>query len=210
MIPRAKPIQTEGGGAEMAPSILARLRAYVGDRRRSPRRGARFLASVPVAVTPLDKGAGSLPAPGVEVAGFTRDLSATGLTLGLAAVRVGGRYLTDNECHLGVRLGLPAGDVFLLARVVRFEQPPGPGGEYLLGARILSAREGDRAAYYEFLRGLEPTERRAAERRRARGELTRPGAVGAGWPAGADVASAGELSTAFENFVRMGTPGRRT
>lgn len=194
----------------MAPSILARLREYMGDRRRSPRRGARFLARVPVAVTPLDKGAGALPAPGVEVAGFTRDLSVTGLTLGLAAVRVGGRYLTEHDCHLGVRLGLPSGDVFLLARVVRFEQPPGPGSEYLLGARILSAREGDRAAYQEFLRGLEPAERRAAELRRARGELARPGAVGdAGWPAGADAVSAGELRAAFENFVRMGAPGRR-
>lgn len=194
----------------MAPSILARLREYVGDRRRSPRRGARFLARIPVAVTPLDKGAGSAPALDAEVAGFTRDLSASGLTLGLAAVRVGGRYLTDNECNLGVRLGLPAGDLFLLARVVRFEPPPGPGGEYTLGVRILDAREGDRAAYYEVLRGLEPAERRAAERGRARGEPTGAGAVGSGWQAGADAVSTGELRSAFENFIRMGAPGGRT
>jgi hypothetical protein len=190
----------------MAPSILARLRKYVGDRRRSPRRGARFLTRIPVAVSPLDKGAGSAPALGAEVAGFTRDLGASGLTLGLAAVRVGGRYLTDNECNLG----LPAGDVFLLARVVRFEPPLGPGGEYILGARILDAREGDRAAYYEFLKGLEPAERRAAERGRAQSEPTGPGAVGSGWQAGADAVSAGELRSAFENFIRLGAPGGRT
>ena len=50
-----------------------------------------------------------------------------------------------NECHLGVRLELPAGEVFLLTRV-----------------------------------------------------------------AGADVVSAPELSAAFENFIGVRAPGRRT
>jgi len=129
----------------MATSILARLREYVGDRRRSPRRGARFPASVPVEVTPLDKGAAPGAGAGASAAGVTRDLGASGLTLILGAVRVGGRYLTDNECHLGVRLELPAGEVFLLTRV-----------------------------------------------------------------AGADVVSAPELSAAFENFIGVRAPGRRT
>jgi len=194
----------------MATSILARLREYVGDRRRSPRRGARFPASVPVEVTPLDKGAAPGAGAGASAAGVTRDLGASGLTLILGAVRVGGRYLTDNECHLGVRLELSAGEVFLLTRVARFEQPSEAGGGYLLGVRILGARDGDRAAYYEFLKGLEPAERRGGERRRARGELSALGATGPVWSAGADIVSAPELSAAFENFIGVRAPGRRT
>ena len=194
----------------MATSILARLRKYVGDRRRAPRRGARFPARVPAEVTPLDKGAEPGPARGASVASVTRDLSVSGLTLNLGAVRAGGNYLTDNDCHLGVRLELPAGDVFLLARVVRFEQPSGAGGQYLLGVRILAAREGDRAAYYGFLRGLAPAERREDERASARAGLPAAESGGAEWPGAAEALTAAELRSAFDVFVGIGAPGRRT
>ena len=189
----------------MVASILARLREYVGDRRRAPRRGARFPASVPASVTPLDKGDGPGPAHGgASVAGVTRDLAAAGLTLRLGAVRAGGRYLTDSDCHLGVRLELPAGDVFLLARVARFEQPAEPGGGYLLGLSILGARGGDRAAYYEFLRGLAPADRRGRERGRASAGLSRPAA----WPEGtAEAVGPAELRAAFESFIAGGSRG---
>src|SRR4051812_34049702 len=112
-----------------ANSYLARLREYVGDRRRSPRRGARFAARVPAVVTILDAGVGFPPegarAPSVE--GETRDLGASGLTLRLPRVSVGGQYLTDDAHRLGVRLELPAGEVFVIAKSVRFEQTPEEG-----------------------------------------------------------------------------------
>lgn len=189
----------------MAFSILSRLREYVGDRRRAPRRRSRFLASVPAEVALLDGGAE--PARRTPaVAGVTRDLSASGLTLVVKSVRVGGKYLTENDCHLGVRLELPAGEVCLLTRVVRFEQPSAAGEGYLLGVRILGARGGaDRAVYYEFLKGLEPAERRAAERGRAPAESS---GLGAEWPAGAEIV--GELRAAFESFSGKHLPGRRT
>jgi len=194
----------------LAISILARLREYVGDRRHTPRRGARFPTSVPVSVTPLDKGAEPSAARGASVAGVTRDLAAAGLTLSLGAVRAGGRYLTDTDCHLGVRLELPAGDVFLLARVARFEQPSEPGGGYLLGLRILGARGADRTAYYEFLKSLAPAERRSGERARSRAELSRGGYGVPEWPVEAETITASELRAAFEGFIGMEAPGRRT
>ena len=188
----------------MGHSILARLREYVGDRRRAPRRGARFYVSVPAVVTPLergaDAGAGGLP----SVEGVTRDLGAEGLTLLLGAMRAGGLYLTDNECHLGVRLRLPRGEVFLLARVVRFEQPEREGEGYLLGARIVGAREGDRAAYHEFLLGLAPSERRSGERARVRSEMS---AAGGGQQQWGEAETAAELRAAFERFTGMGARG---
>jgi hypothetical protein len=75
-------------------SLLAYIREYVGDRRRSPRRGARFAARVPAVVTLLEVGneyAAEAPrAP--SVTGETRDLGLSGLTLRVDCVRVGGQY----------------------------------------------------------------------------------------------------------------------
>jgi hypothetical protein len=153
-------------------SYLARLREYVGDRRRSPRRGARFAARIPAVVTMLEAGVGypSGAVPGPSVEGETRDLGLSGLTLRLGRVRVGGRYLTDAEQHLGVRLELPAGEVSLVAKAARFEHTPGEAGgaNYLLGLRILKVSEDDFALYSGYLRTLAPSDRRRGERESGR------------------------------------------
>jgi hypothetical protein len=159
-------------GIVAARSYLSRLREYVGDRRRSPRRGARFAAHVPVAVAILDAGveypSGAGRGPSVE--GETRDLGTSGLTVRVGRIRVGGQYLTDAEHRLGVRLELPAGEVSLLAEAVRFEHTPedGSGAGYLLGLRILKVTEEDFALYSGYLRTLAPSERRRRERESGR------------------------------------------
>jgi hypothetical protein len=162
-----------------------------------------------VVVTPLDKG----DEPhfeergGRSIEGMTRDLGMTGLTLLLGRVRVGGRYVTDTDCHLGLRLELPAGEVFLLARVVRFEQPPedDPGQAYLLGLRILKLREGDEPAYLDFLKTLLPAERRRSDRERARAELSAPLRFGGETAAETEGLTAAEVSAAFERFIGAST-----
>jgi hypothetical protein len=201
-------------GKSAARSFLAYLREYVGDRRRSPRRGARFAARVPAVVTLLEVGSedAAEAARSPSVAGETRDLGPSGLTLRLDRVRVGGQYLTDAEHHLGVRLELPAGEVALLAKAVRFEQPSEGGGEpgYLLGLRILKVREGDAEPYSAYMRTLIPLERRRRERERgAQGRL--------GWATpGAETAptegtlTTKEIARAFENFLGKGGPGGRS
>lgn len=170
-------------GIAAARSYLARLREYVGDRRRTSRRGARFAARVPAAVTVLDAGAErtSGPAAGPPVEGETRDLGYSGLTVRVGRIRAGGRYLTNAEHRLGVRLELPAGEVSLLAEAVRFEHTPdGRGGaDYLLGLRILKVSEDDFALYSGYLRTLVPLERRRGGRESGRQpvlELATPGA----------------------------------
>src|SRR2546423_373026 len=96
-------------------SLRARLRRYIGNRRRALRRGARVVARLPVAVAPLDAGQEMGTDLAREITGCTHDLSGTGLTLLLPAVRVGDRYLTDRGGYLGVRLALPDGPLCLLA-----------------------------------------------------------------------------------------------
>lgn len=169
-------------GMAAARSYLARLREYVGDRRRSPRRGARFAARVPAVLTIVGSGLErpSGAAQGPSVAGETRDLGASGLTVRVGRVRVGGQYLTDAAHRLGVRLELPAGEVYLLAEAVRFEHTPEEGGGpgYLLGLRILKLTEADLALYSGYLRTLVPLERRRRGRESGRQrvlELATPG-----------------------------------
>lgn len=200
-------------GNNDARSFLGWLREYVGDRRRSPRRGARFAASVPAALTLLEAGA----APASEahgapsVAGETRDLGASGLTVRVGRIRVGGQYLTDAEHHLGVRLELPAGEVCLLAKAVRFEHKPeeGGGSGYLLGLRILKAAKDDLALYTGYLKTLMPLERRRRGRepgRHARLELA---------PTGVEIMpreeslTSQEVARAFEQFLGGGGRGGR-
>lgn len=164
-------------------SFLGWLREYVGDRRRSPRRGARFAARVPAVVSLLEGGAefGPEASGSASVEGETRDLGPSGLTLIVSRVRVRGQYLTDADHRLGIRLELPAGSVSLLACAVRFEHPPAGVGEsgYLLGLRILKVRGEDLALFSGFLRTLAPVERRRRERERGREELLRLATPGA-------------------------------
>lgn len=194
-------------------TFLGRLREYVGDRRRAPRRGPRFAARVPAAVTLLEAGAkfgpGASGAP--SVTGETRDLGPSGLTLLVSRVRVGGQYLTDAEHHLGVRLELPAGEVSLLAKAVRFEHLPGGAGEsgYLLGLRILKVREEDLTLFSGFLRTLAPAERRRRERERGHQELLWLATPGAEMTPTEGPPTTKEIARAFENFLGKGGPGGR-
>jgi hypothetical protein len=178
--------------------VVARLREYVGDRRRSPRRGARFSARLPLSVSPLwcdeDFGGGH---EGHSLDGSTRDLSGSGLTLLLPAVRAGDRYLTDASGYLGLRLETPGGPLCLLAAPARFEQLEAEeeGYGYLLGVRIIKMRDGDRARYLAYLNSLAREERRSGERRHW--GATSP----ADAPAWSDVIPT-YVAEAFESYLR--------
>jgi hypothetical protein len=176
---------------------LARLRKYVGDRRRAPRRGARFAARLPLTVTPLGDGEDFDPGAQTSLSGLTRDLSAHGLTLLLPAIRVGGRYLTDTAGYLGVSVETPSGPVSMLAAPARFEHlSEGDGGHgYLLGIRIVKMADSDRAAYLLCLRALALSERRAEARVRAVADS--PLAVGP-----RPEVTPSYVAEAFERFLR--------
>jgi hypothetical protein len=179
--------------------LLSRFRKYVGDRRRAPRRGARFAARLPLSVSPLgdvqdfDRDA---PHP---LSGLTRDLSARGLTLLLPAVRVGSRYLTDADGFLAVKVETPSGPVCMLAAPARFEQlsPPEEGYGCLLGVRIIKMSDGDRASYLSYLKTLTPRERRTG----AEGRAVLDSSAAATWP---DITPA-SVAQAFERFLHNNT-----
>ena len=132
--------------AELLRSIANRLRAYVGERRRAPRRRARL----PVVVSLLDARTGAPP----TVTGHTCDLSLSGLGLILPTIRIGGRYLAGEGQTLRITLKLPAATARLYGTPVRYERLEGEGDSagYLVGVRLTDAEEQGRAALDAYLK----------------------------------------------------------
>jgi hypothetical protein len=139
---------------ELMRSIVARLREYVGNRRRARRYRVRLSCRVAPFEPALDSERQQrVPA----LAGHTRDLSATGLALVLPAVRVGDRYLTGAGLRLRVTLEHPTGPLELLAAPVRHEQleRDEPETGFLIGVRITELAPADRARYEAHLAQLD-------------------------------------------------------
>jgi PilZ domain len=132
---------------ELLRSIAARLRAYVGNRRNAP----RFRVRLPCAVRLEGRRPVASPRAAVTVEAFTRDLSQTGLALVVPSVRVGERYLTESPLRL--RLEHPTGPLEIVVAPVRYEQlePEDEDEGFLIGVRITSISDADRARYDEYL-----------------------------------------------------------
>jgi hypothetical protein len=134
---------------EFLRSIVTALRARVADKRSAPRRRLRLPCAVFIHDPKLDGEKADRRAPRLEA--FTRDLSRTGIGLVAPAVRVGERYLTDSALRLV--LEHPTGPLELTASPVRYERLEDASGEhgYLIGLRITSMNEADRARYERHL-----------------------------------------------------------
>lgn len=135
--------------SEFLRSIVTRLRARAADRRSAPRRALRLPCTVFIHDPRPDAAHAERRAPRLEA--FTRDLSRTGVGLVAPAVRVGERYLTDSPLRLV--LEHPAGPLELIAASVRYEQLEDTAAErgYLIGLRITSMSDADRARYERHL-----------------------------------------------------------
>ncbi|MFL6256976.1 MAG: PilZ domain-containing protein [Pyrinomonadaceae bacterium] len=133
-------------------TIASRLREFVGNRRRAPRRQVRLA----VFVSLLDSAPGAPPAGGV--AGHTRDVSESGLGIVLPAIRLGERYLVGDGVTLRLTLKLGEQSARLYGKPVRYERleeeqedaQTSPG--FLLGIHL--TEDGDRALLLEYLKGL--------------------------------------------------------
>jgi hypothetical protein len=136
---------------ELIRTIASRLREFVGNRRRAPRRSVRLA----VFVSLLDAAPGAPPAGGV--AGHTRDLSESGLGVVIPVIRLGGRYLVGEGVALRLTLKLGEQSARLYGTPVRYERlEAGPDGRtepgFLLGIRL--NEDGDRSLLVDYLKGL--------------------------------------------------------
>ena len=190
--------------SDLIRSVTERLRRYVGERRKSLRRGPRFEARLPFTITLIGnaKGSGKRRMSAAAIVGHTRDLSGTSMTLLLPSVRVGNAYLTDGEICLEVKLELPDGQVTMLTNCVRFEQlaRKEDGCSYLLAVCIVEMETDERARYLSFLESIGKKGRRTRERRQAAASAstnTKSTAQAGTW----ESLTPASIDNAFEQFL---------
>ena len=141
---------------ELLRSIVGRLRSYVGDRRRATRYVTHLEAGLALSVSVTNaKAGGQGSGQTLRLAGYTRDISTTGLALIVPAIRIGGNYITGENNTLQIILKLPDGVVELYGKPVRYspfeEEGDAADTGYLVGVHIERMSEEDRVRFDAYI-----------------------------------------------------------
>jgi len=132
--------------SELPRRIVSQLRRFIGNRRRDRRVRVRLSFTLSLS-DPRVKSNGARRLP--TLAGYTLDVSTTGLALIVPAIRIGEHYLAGADRKLHVRLELPSGPVEMKVVTVRYENLEDDSG-YLIGARILEMSDSDRVSFDNY------------------------------------------------------------
>jgi hypothetical protein len=139
---------------ELIRSIAGRLREFVGNRRRAPRYVTHLEVGLALNVSLPGADAAKKETQPLKLAGYTRDISASGLALIVPSIRVGGQYVTGENRRLRIMLKLPTGPIEIHATPVRYsplDEDDGVDTGYLVGVQIVSMSDEDRARFTAYL-----------------------------------------------------------
>lgn len=150
---------------ELLRSIVNRLRQHMGNRRVAPRYATHLEVALILSISfGESKSKSDKESSPVRVAGYTRDISQSGLALIVPTIHIGGQYLTNQSRTLEITIKLPTGYVQLHATPVRYSpleaddaKDTGPDAKdtgYLVGVQITQMSEPDRARYNAYLEKL--------------------------------------------------------
>jgi hypothetical protein len=143
---------------ELIRSIAGRLRSFVGNRRAAPRYMTHLEAglALSVALPNAKPKAQANTGQSLRLAGYTRDISATGLALIVPAIRIGGQYITGENRTLEIILKLPSGQIQVQATPARYSplEEDGTDTGYLIGVQITGMSDEDRARFNAYLETL--------------------------------------------------------
>ena len=133
--------------SELPRRIVSQIRRFIGNRRRSKRVRTRLSFTLSLSDRRVSMNGGRrLP----TLAGYTLDVSITGLALVVPAIRIGEHYLAGADRELHVKLELPSGPVEMKVVTVRYEDLE-DGSGYLIGARIREISDVDRASFEKYV-----------------------------------------------------------
>ena len=123
------------------------------ERRLKP----RFNAELPCDLAPGDA---ELHSPDDRLECRTRDLSESGVGVVVGSIYVGYTCVVDEGRALRLRLALPAGEIEMEATSAHYIRLDSGAGEpvYLIGLRIASMSDEDRALYRDYLEELSRSE----------------------------------------------------
>lgn len=138
--------------AELIRSIAARVREYLGNRRRAPRRKMRL--SVRVSPVKAAQPARVSAADSDALYGYTRDISSSGLALILPAIRINNIYLMGEDRTLEILIEDESEPIVIYGISTRYEKlEEGKADKgYLIGIRITEMSAEDRARYTALLK----------------------------------------------------------
>ena len=142
---------------EFLRSIIGQLRQHVGNRRVAPRYTTHLEAALILTVSLNEGGKKSnAEAAPLRLAGYTRDISESGLALIVPAIHIGGQYLTNQSRTLDITLKLPTGPIQLQAAPARYSplEEDAKDTGYIIGVRITKIGERERAQYKAYLEKL--------------------------------------------------------
>lgn len=142
---------------ELIRSIAGRLRELVGNRRRAPRYITHLEAGLALSISLSNaKPRARDQEQPLKLAGYTRDISATGLALIVPAIRIGGQYITGENRKLEILLKLPSCTIKVNATPVRYSplEEEGTDTGYLIGVQIVQMSDEDRAHFDAYLQTL--------------------------------------------------------
>jgi hypothetical protein len=142
---------------ELIRSIASRLREFIGNRRRAPRFVTHLEVGLALSVSLSNaKGSAVSDVQPLKLAGYTRDISATGLALIVPAIRIGGQYITGENRTLEIMLKLPTSTIKVRATPVRYSPLDKEGTDtgYLIGAQIVHMSDQDRTHFDAYLETL--------------------------------------------------------
>jgi hypothetical protein len=141
---------------EFIRSIANRLREFVGNRRRAPRYQTHLEAGLALSVSLSGAKASAQRLEELKLAGYTRDISESGLALIVPTIRIGGQYITESHRTLQIVLKLPNGVIKLHGTPARYspldEDATDTG--YLIGIHIERMSDDDRALFKAYLETL--------------------------------------------------------
>jgi hypothetical protein len=142
---------------ELLRSIVNRLREHVGNRRAAPRYATHLEVALILSVS-LSKTGNRAQAENspLRLAGYTRDISESGLALVMPAIHIGGQYLTSTSRTLEITLRLPSGPIEFQATPVRYSplEEDAKDTGYIIGVQITQMSNRDRARYNAYLKKL--------------------------------------------------------
>jgi hypothetical protein len=137
---------------ELIRSIAARVREYLGNRRRAP----RFKVRLSISVTPIQAARPARVAAARDaIYGYTRDISSTGLALILPAIRINNIYLTGEDRTLEILVENESDPIVIYGvptRYEKLEEEGGAGKGYLIGVKITEMNDPDRARFETLLK----------------------------------------------------------
>lgn len=130
-------------------SIVHYLHASLMSRIRIRRNGMQLPLNVSISETNVRGETHSIATPG-----YLNDISKTGLSVIIPAVRFGGRYPVGDNYTLRIKIQLPNKLISIGAVPIRYNklEGTGEGSRYLIGARILEVDPLDRKHLVRYIK----------------------------------------------------------